>query len=186
MTIFYVLLGIAVFAGFVAITTYNSIIKLRNIRKQAFANIDVQLKQRFNLIPNLVSTVKWYAEHEKTTLENITKARTKFLDASANESISGKIQADNMLSGALKSLFAVSENHPDLKANTNFLELQKELADIENKIAATRRAFNAATQEYNTYIQMFPSNVVASIFSFQESTMFETAEEEKKNVEVKF
>jgi LemA protein len=91
-----------------------------------------------------------------------------------------------MLSGALKSLFAVSENHPDLKANTNFLELQKELADIENKIAATRRAFNAATQEYNTYIQMFPSNVVASIFSFQESTMFETAEEEKKNVEVKF
>ncbi len=186
MNIALVILWALAAGGFVVMQKYNGIIQLRNVREQAFANIDVQLKQRFDLIPNLLETVKWYAKHEKETLENITKARTRFLDASANGSTSGKVQADNMLTGALKSLFAVSENYPELKANTNFLQFQTELSDIENKIAASRRWFNAATQEYNTYIQMFPTNIIAGMFGFKKSEMFEADNNEKETVTVKF
>lgn len=167
------------------VSIYNGIVKLKNVREQSFADIDVQLKQRFDLIPNLVNTVKWYAEHESGTLEKVTEARTSFMNAWDN--VDKKIEADNMLAWALKSLFAVSENYPDLKANTNFLELQRELSDIENKIAATRRFFNNATQEYNSYIEVFPNNLVANIFNFKKEMMYEiTNEMEKENVKVEF
>ncbi|MCH8519061.1 LemA family protein [Candidatus Gracilibacteria bacterium] len=176
---FYISLGVLGFLVMYIIVKYNAIVKLRNIRNQSFADIDVQLKLRFDLIPNLIETVKGYATHEKETLENVTKARTSFLNAGG---IEDKMQADNMLTGALKSLFAVSENYPDLKANQNFLQMQTELSDIENKIAAARRFFNNATQEYNTYIQMFPSNIIAGMFNFKEEALFGVSTPEEREV----
>lgn len=179
-----ILLWVVVLIGLFLMIKYNAIIKLRNIREQSFADIDVQLKMRFDLIPNLVETVKWYASHEKDTLESVTKARTEFLNA---WNMDQKMEADNMLSDTLKSLFAVAESYPDLKANQNFLQMQTELSDIENKIAASRRFFNNATQEYNTYIQMFPTNLIAWMFNFKEEEMFEVEDkEERKNVKVSF
>ncbi|NUJ97896.1 LemA family protein [Candidatus Gracilibacteria bacterium] len=185
MDAFIFIIVVIVIIGVVFVSKYNGMIKMRNVREQSFADIDVQLKQRFDLIPNLVNTVKGYAEHESGTLEKITEARTSFMNAGDN--VDKKIEADNMLAGALKSLFAVSENYPDLKANTNFLELQRELSDIENKIAATRRFFNNATQEYNSYIEVFPNNIVANMFAFKKEMMYEiTNEEEKQNIKVEF
>lgn len=166
------------------IVRYNALVRLKNHIKNSFADIDVQMKLRFDLIENLVSTVKWYASHEKETLENVTKARTSFLNAwSPNE----KLAADNMLSWALKSLFAVSENYPDLKANQNFLQLQTELSDIENKIAAARRFFNSSINEYNSTIESFPTNIVAKIFGFKYEEFFAIKNEvEKETPKVKF
>lgn len=185
MDAFIFIIVVIVIIWVVFVSKYNGMIKMRNVREQSFADIDVQLKQRFDLIPNLVNTVKWYAEHESGTLEKITEARTSFMNAWDN--VDKKIEADNMLAWALKSLFAVSENYPDLKANTNFLELQRELSDIENKIAATRRFFNNATQEYNSYIEVFPNNIVANMFAFKKEMMYEiTNEEEKQNIKVEF
>ncbi len=159
------------------IVRYNALVRLKNHIKNSFADIDVQMKLRFDLIENLVNTVKWYATHEKETLENVTKARTSFLNAwSPNE----KLAADNMLSGALKSLFAVSENYPDLKANQNFLQLQTELSDIENKIAAARRFFNSSINEYNSTIQSFPTNIVAKLFGFKYEEFFAIKNEAEK------
>lgn len=159
-------------------------VKWRNIIKQSFADIDVQLKQRFDLIPNLLDSVKWYMKHEKEVLEGLTKARTSFLNAENNDE---KISADNMLSGALKSIFAVAEAYPDLKANQNFLKLQDELSDVENKIAAARRFFNNSVQEYNTYIQMFPNSIVAGIFNFKEEKSFTLENtQERENVKISF
>lgn len=164
---------------------YNFMVKLRNVRKQSFADIDVQLKLRFNLVPNLVNTVKWYAKHEKDTFDLVTKARTSFLNAWGD--VNKKMEADNMLSWALKSIFAVAEAYPDLKSNTNFMQLQQELSDIENKIWAARRFFNNSTQELNTYIQMFPNNIIAGMFNFKEETLYEIKDEtQRQNVEVKF
>lgn len=167
-----------------AIAKYNVLVRLRNNIKNAFADIDVQMKLRFDLIENLVNTVKWYATHEKDTLEKLTKARTNFMNAwSTNE----KLAADNMLSWALKSLFAVSENYPDLKANQNFLQLQTELADIENKIASTRRFFNSSTNEYNSSIESFPTSIIAKIFWFKKENFFAiTNEAEKATPKVQF
>lgn len=167
-----------------AIVKYNVLVKLRNNIRNAFADIDVQMKLRFDLIENLVNTVKWYATHEKDTLEKLTKARTNFMNAwSANE----KLAADNMLSWALKSLFAVSENYPDLKANQNFLQLQTELADIENKIASSRRFFNSSTNEYNSSIESFPTNIIAKIFWFKKENFFAiTNKAEKATPKVQF
>lgn len=163
---------------------YNRIVALKNNREQSFADIDVQLKQRFDLLPNLVNTVKWYAKHEDETLTKLTQARTSFLNAS---SIDEKVWAENMLSWALKSIFAVAENYPDLKANQNFLALQTEMSDIENKIASARRFFNSTTTEYNTYIQQIPSNIIAGIFWFKQETMFNIVNEnERENVKVEF
>lgn len=185
MSITYIILWVIVFSIAFAIMKYNSLIQFRNKRNQSFADIDVQLKQRFDLIPNLINTVKWYAKHEKETLENLTKARTSFLNAWND--VDSKIEADNMLSWALKSIFAVAENYPDLKANENFLELQTELSDIENKIAAARRFFNNTTTEYNTYLQMFPNNIVASMFWFKEELLYEIENKvERENVKVEF
>ena len=152
---------------------YNGMITLRNKRNQSFSDIDVQLKQRFDLIPQLIESVKGYMKHEAGTLENVTKARTSFLNAGSTDE---KVAADNMLSGALKSIFAVSENYPDLKASQNFLQLQSEMSDIENKLAAARRFFNNATTEFNTYIQMFPANIIAKNMGFSELELFKTDE----------
>ncbi len=174
------LLIIALILIVIIVMVYNKIVKLKNNVDNSFADIDVQLKTRFNLIDNLVNTVKGYAKHEKEVLENVTKARTSFMDA---KDTSGKLEADNMLTGALKSLFAVSENYPDLKANTNFLQLQTELADLENKVAATRRYYNSAIKEYDNALETFPGNTISWIFNFKKSkNYFEVTTEEEKAV----
>ncbi len=171
------LLIVGVILIIILISKYNKLVKLKLNRENAFADIDVQLKLRFDLVWNLVNTVKGYAKHEKDTLENITKARTSFLNAGSADT---KMQANNMLSWALKSLFAVAENYPDLKANSNFLELQRELSDIENKLWASRRYFNSATKEYNTSIQVFPDSIIASMFWFRAEKFFEIENEAEK------
>ena len=143
---------------------------MRNNRENAFANIDVQLKQRHDLVPQLVSTVKGYASHEKTVLENVTNARTAAMSAN---NINDKIQAENKLSSALANLKVSLEAYPDLKANQNFLQLQTEISDIENKLAASRRFFNSATKELNNAVQTFPANILAGMFGFHKEPMFE-------------
>lgn len=166
------------------IVIYNRMIALRNNREQAFADIDVQMKLRFDLVSNLVEAVKGYTKHEKELFENVTKARTSFMNAT---NVDDKIQANNMLTSSLKSLFAVAENYPELKSNENFMQLQNQLADIENKIAAARRFFNNATTEYNTYIESFPANILARIFNFKRWELFELEnKEEKKNPKISF
>lgn len=180
----YIFIWVVVVLGIFAISGYNKMVFFRNTRDESFANIDVQLKQRFDLIPNLMESVKWYMAHERDTLESLTKARTSFLQAT---DVNGKIAADNMLAWALKSVFAVAENYPDLKANQNFMQFQQELADIENKISAARRFFNNATKEYNTFIQMFPNNILAWMFHFNKEPMYEIWDEaQRENVVVKF
>lgn len=166
---------------------YNNLVKLRNNRENAFANIDVQLKQRYDLIPQLVSTVKGYATHERELLEKVTAARTAAMSATG---INDKIQAENALSSALAGLKVSVEAYPDLKANQNFLQLQAELSDIENKLAATRRFFNSATKELNNAVQTFPANLIAGMFGFRKEPMFEIPSEERaaydKAPEIKF
>ena len=156
-----------------AIVLYNRFINLRNRVKEAFADIDVQLKRRYDLIPNLVEVVKGYASHEKGVFEKVTEARTRAMGA---QSVHEKAQAENMLSQTLKSLFAVSENYPDLKASTNFLELQRELRDTEDKIQAARRFYNTVVMALNTGIESFPGNIVARIFGFKLQEFFEIEE----------
>ena len=169
------------------ISMYNNLVKLRNNRENAFANIDVQLKQRYDLIPQLVSTVKGYATHERELLERVTAARTAAMSATG---INDKIQAENALSSALAGLKVSVEAYPDLKANQNFLQLQAELSDIENKLAATRRFFNSATKELNNAVQTFPANLIAVMFGFRKEPMFEIPIEERaaydKAPEIKF
>ena len=166
--------------------TYNRLVGLRQRANQAFADIDVQLQQRHDLIPNLVETVKGYATHEKSTLEAVTNARAAATSATGVEQ---KVQAENALSGALRQLFAVSEAYPDLKANQNFLGLQSELSDIENKLAAARRFFNSAVAEFNAAIQQFPAVLLAGAMGFKERTFFDVGAD-RANVaaapEVKF
>ncbi len=180
------MIAILVVAGVLVVwgvVLYNGLIKLRNRVDEAWSDIDVQLKRRYDLIPNLIETVKGYAKHEKGVLESVTEARTRAMGASDPKD---QIEAENMLSGTLKSLFAVSENYPDLKANENFLELQKELADTENKIQASRRFYNGNVRDFNTKIQVFPNNVIAGTLSFKERDFFEAGEDEKENIKVKF
>lgn len=163
---------------------YNGLIRLRQQATEALSDIDVQLKRRFDLIPNVVETVKGYAGHERTVLENVTQARTKFLSAATPRE---RMQADDVLSNTLKTLFAVSENYPDLKANANFLDLQRELADTENKIQAARRFYNANVRDLNIAIESFPANMIAGGFGFQRMEFFEVASaEEKEPVTVSF
>lgn len=185
-TIFYILIGaLVVFALWIA-GAYNSFIRLINRTNEAWADIDVQLKRRYDLIPNLVNTVQGYASHEKATLEKVTEMRSNAMKA---EGIEAKGKAENMLSETLKSLFAVAESYPDLKANTNFLELQRELSDTENKIQAARRFYNGNVRDLNTAVQVFPNNIIANIFGFSEREFFELEEGEeaaRKPVEVKF
>ena len=179
MTLIIVLVVVAVLVlGVIGI--YNNLVKLRNNRENAFANIDVQLKQRHDLIPQLVATVKGYAEHEKEVLTRVTEARAAAMSATG---INDKIQAENALSSALAGLKVSLEAYPDLKANQNFLQLQTEIADIENKIAATRRYFNTATRELNNAVQTFPSNIFAGLFGFHKEPMFEVSTEERANLD---
>jgi len=176
--------GIVVLIALWAIGAYNYFIRLVNRTKEAWADIDVQLKRRYDLIPNLVSTVQGYAAHEKDTFAKVTEMRTSAMSA---QGIGEKGKAENMLTDALKSLFAVSENYPDLKANQNFLELQRELSDTENKIQAARRFYNTNVRDLNTALQTFPNNLVGNTFGFKEREFFELEEEAAKDpVEVKF
>lgn len=165
---------------------YNGLVKLRNRTKESWSDIEVQLKRRYDLIPNLVNTVKGYAHHEKTVFEDVTIARANTVSANTKEE---KSKAENALSNTLKTLFAVAENYPELKASANFLDLQRELADTENKIQAARRFYNGLVMGLNTRIESFPSNLIAGIFKFNKEEFFgipEGREEEREAVKIKF
>ncbi len=184
MPTLYIVLLVAVAAiGFWLITVYNSLIALRIKTDEAMADIDVQTKRRYDLIPNLVETVKGYASHESGVFEKVTQARSAAMGA---QNLHDKAAAENMLSDTLKSLFAVAENYPELKANVNFLDLQKTLTDIEEKIQASRRFYNGMVRDFNTKIQVFPNNLVAGILNFKAREFFEAEEAAKQNVQVKF
>ena len=180
MTITFIIIAVVAVIDVFVISAYNNLVKLRNNRENAFADIDVQLKQRFDLVPQLVATVKGYAAHEKDLLENITAARTAGVNAS---SIDDKIKADQQLTSALAGLRIQVEAYPDLKANQNFMQLQGELSDIENKLAAVRRFFNSATRELNNAVQTFPGNLVAGMFGFHKEAMYEIEASQRAEVE---
>ena len=180
----YIIIGIVVLVIIIFVVMFNKIVALKNAIANAFSDMDVQMKMRADLVDNLVNTVKGYAGHEKSTLEDLTKARSQWMNASAP---SEKAAADASLSGALKTLFATSENYPDLKANTNFLQLQTELSDIENQIAGSRRYYNATIKEYNNAVMTFPNNIVAGMFGYKnETSYFSISESEKQVPKVQF
>lgn len=182
------LIGIIVVVAIIAIlvlyfiVTYNGFIKLTNYVSESFSQIDVQLKRRYDLIPNLVNTVKGYAKHEEQTLEKVINARNKILDGSPQE----RIDADTELQGALKSIFALSESYPDLKANENFLKLQDSLEETENKISYARQRYNSAVMAFNVKVQSIPSNIVAALCGFKTKDQLEIPETERENVQVEF
>jgi len=171
-----VFIAIVVILALFAMSTYNGLVRLRNNRENAFADIDVQLKQRHDLIPQLVETVKGYTKHENETLVRLTQARTAAI--SAND-IDRKIDAENQLSAALNGLRITVEAYPDLKASKNFMQLQEEMADIENKLAAVRRYFNSTTKEYNNQVETFPANIFAGLFGFRREKMFDVGEQQR-------
>ncbi|TSC69671.1 MAG: LemA protein [Parcubacteria group bacterium Gr01-1014_56] len=175
MLTIYILLGLAVALILWVVGAYNHFVTLVQRCKEAWADIDVQLKRRYDLIPNLVETVKGYATHEKTAFENVTNARARAMNAGGVEE---RGKAENMLTGALKSIFAVAEAYPDLKANQNFLELQRELSDTENKIQSARRFYNGNVRDLNTGLQSFPGNVIAGFFRFEPREYFELGADE--------
>ncbi len=169
------------------VATYNRLITLRNRSDESWSDIDIQLKRRHDLIPNLVEAVKGYASHERGVLENVTKARAEAINAEKSGDPKKMQESENMLSGALKSLFAVSENYPDLKASQNFIELQRELRDTEDKIQASRRFYNTNIRDINIKIQSFPSNIIANMFGFKKRDFFEMEKpEEREPVKVQF
>ena len=187
MTYLYVILAVVVLVVIWAISVYNGLIQARNQVKEAWSDIDVQLKRRYDLIPNLINTVKGYASHEKELFERVTEARTAAMTAEASGNPAEVAKSENMLSGTLKSLFAVSENYPELKANENFLQMQRDLTDTEDKIQAARRFYNGNVRDFNTSLQVFPRNIIASMFAFKEQAFFELGNEaERANPEVKF
>ena len=187
MTTGIIILVIVVLLAIWCVSLYNNLVKLRNNRENAFANIDVQLKQRHDLVPQLVATVKGYATHEREVLKRVTEARTAAMGATT---INDKINAENALTSALAGLKVSLEAYPDLKANQNFMQLQNEIADLENKLAAVRRFFNSATRELNNAVETFPSNIFAKMFGFKKEPMFEVPQEERatydKAPEIKF
>lgn len=187
MTIGIIILVIVVLLAIWCVSLYNNLVKLRNNRENAFANIDVQLKQRHDLVPQLVATVKGHATHEREVLQRVTEARTAAMGATT---INDKINAENALTSALAGLKVSLEAYPDLKANQNFLQLQNEIADLENKLAAVRRFFNSTTRELNNAVETFPSNIFAKMFGFKKEPMFEVPQEERatydKAPEIKF
>lgn len=180
------LIAIAILIVVWLISIYNGFVRLSNRAKEAWSDIEVQLKRRYDLIPNLVETVKGYAKHESSAFENVTKARAAAISGSVNHH--EQAVKENMLSGALKSIFAVAEAYPELKANTNFLELQRELSDTENKIQAARRFFNANVMELNTSLESFPSNIIGNSFGFKKEEFFDLEEspEQREPVKVQF
>ena len=178
-----ILIVVAVLVALYVIVTYNGLVRLRNRIQNAWAQIDVQLRRRYDLIPNLVETVKGYAAHEKGTFEAVTQARANAINA---QGPAAQAQAENMISGALKSLFAVSEAYPDLKANQNFLSLQEELSGTEGRISYARQYYNDAVLRLNTKIQSFPSNILAGMFGFKEHEYFEADDTSRGPVSVQF
>lgn len=183
MSPIYIIGGIIALLAVWVLITYNGLVTLRNRVREAWSQIDVQLKRRSSLIPNLVEAVKGYIKHEKGVLEAVTKARTSLMNAS---SLSQKASADNMLTGALKSLFAVSENYPDLKASENFKQLQDELSDTETKVAASRQFYNTNVLDLNNSLEKVPSMWIGSMFGFTKEDFFKASDDEKKDVEIKF
>jgi len=184
MEILIIILVVVVLIAAWLISVYNSLIKSRNRVDEAWSDIDVQLKRRYDLIPNLIATVKGYAKHESEVFQKVTEARSQAMQA---KSVEEKGKAENMLSETLKSLFAVAESYPDLKASQNFLSLQDELTDTENKIQASRRFYNGNVRDFNTKIQIFPNNIVAGMLGFKKYDFFQIEnEEERKAPEVKF
>ncbi len=175
-----IIVGIIVILIIWIVSLYNGLVRLRNRRQNAFADIDVQLRQRHDLVPQLVETVKGYAAHEKDLLLKVTEARTAAVSATT---IDGKIAAEQQLSSALQGLKVQVEAYPDLKANQNFLQLQEELSDIENKLAASRRFFNGATTEYNNAVESFPGNLIARNFGFRKEVMFDLGTDTRKQME---
>ena len=181
-----IIIGVVVLAIIFVIIVFNGLIRTQQRVKEAWSDIDVQLKRRYNLIPNLVETVKGYAKHEQETFDKVVQARNAAMNAQGVEATG---QAENMLTGALKSIFALSEAYPDLKANQNFAKLQEELSDTENKIQASRRFYNGMVRDFNTKMAVFPNNMIVGFFGgkFRKQEFFEIEEEEqRKNVEVKF
>ncbi len=187
MDIIYIVLGFIVVLALVVVLIYNSLVVLRNRTDEAWSDIDVQLKRRYDLIPNLVETVKGYAAHEKSVFENVTKARTAAMSAEQSGDPKKIAESENMLSGTLKTLFAVSENYPQLKASDNFIELQRELRDTEDKIQASRRFYNSNVRDLNIKVQVFPSNIIAGSLGFTKRDFFEIEDpKEKEPVKVSF
>lgn len=183
MNITYILIGAVVLIALYGVMTYNSLIQLRNRIKEAFAGIDVQLKRRIDLIPNLIETVKGYAKHEKSIFENVTKARSALMGAGT---LAEKAEANNMLTDTLKSLIGIAEAYPDLKANENFSQLQRQLEDTEDKIAYARQFYNSNVLEYNNKVETVPSSFIAGMFNFTQKEFFEATEKERENVKVTF
>lgn len=175
-----IILGVVLALGLLVVILYNRLVALRESRKNAFADVDVQLKLRHDLVPNLVETVKGYAAHEKELFENVTQARA---GAEQAGSVNDKIKAEGAFGQALYNLFAVAENYPDLRASENFQRLQSELTDIEHKISSARRFFNNSTNEFNTAVQQFPANIISKFFSFSKEPFFELADQERKHIE---
>lgn len=179
----YLLVAVAVIAIWL-MTTYNGLVKLRNLKEEGWSGIDVQLKRRSDLIPNIIETVKGYASHEKETLQGVTNARAAVMNAGNDPE--ARVQAENALTGTLRTLFAVAESYPDLKANTNFLDLQQQLGTIENEIQMSRRYYNGTVRNLNTTIQRFPAVLIAKQFGFKEATFFEAENEARENPKVSF
>jgi len=179
----YIVIAIVVVLIIYVVSVRNSLVVLRNKVKDQFSQIDIQLKRRFDLVPNLVETVKGYAKHESKTLESVISARNSYLNAGSTEE---QLKADGELTQAMNKLFALAESYPDLKANTNFSNLQNELSSLEEKISYARQFYNDSVLKLNNKIEMFPSNVIASMFHFEKEKFFEASAEEKENVQVKF
>lgn len=185
MNILLIILALAFLTGFFMIVVFNRFVKNRNLVKDAWSNIDVALKRRYDLIPNLVETVKGYAAHEKVTLENVIKARNTAM-AIPPDDINGQIKAENQLQQTLRSIFALGEAYPDLKANTNFIELQEKLTEIEENLERSRRYYNGTVRENNTYGESMPGVLFAGVFNYKHFDFFESTEEERQNVKVDF
>lgn len=180
----WIMIGAIVLVLIIAVSIYNGLVMLKNKVEEAWADIETQLKRRYDLIPNIMETVKGYAKHEKGTFEEVTKARNMAMKA---ESAEDRAVAENILSGTLKTLFALAENYPDLKANQNFLDLQQTLKEVEEHLQLSRRYYNATVRDFNTKIEVFPSNVFAGMFGFQKRGFFEVEKaEERENVKVSF
>lgn len=188
MYILYIVLGVLAIVLVWLIATYNGLITIKNRVDEATSDIDVQLKRRYDLIPNLVETVKGYMTHERETLVKLTEARTAAMTVHDNPqaTLAQKEQAENALSSTLKTIFAVSENYPELKASQNFLQLQDEISDTENKIQAARRFYNGNVRDFNTKIQVFPTNLIAGALKFTKYEFFQATDGERQNVQVKF
>lgn len=189
MIVLYIVFALVAVALLWVVVAYNGFVRLRNRTQEAWSDIDVQLKRRYDLIPNIISTVKGYATHERATLEKVTAARTAAMQVHDNKNATREqiAASENMLSSTLKSIFALSESYPDLKANQNFLQLQDELSDTENKIQASRRFYNGMVRDLNTKIESFPSNIIAGVFNFKQQDFFKTENEtERANVQVSF